>query len=44
LENPLLREHLGRNARRFIEKNYSLERIVEMEIELLQHLHHGEEA
>jgi glycosyltransferase involved in cell wall biosynthesis len=44
LANPILRERLGRNARRFIEKNYSLERIVEMEFELLQRLHHGEEA
>jgi len=35
LENPLLREKLGRNARRFIEENYSLDKIVEMEYSLL---------
>lgn len=36
LANPSLREKLGRNARRFIEENYSLNKIVEMEYSLLQ--------
>jgi glycosyltransferase involved in cell wall biosynthesis len=36
LANPSLREKLGRNARRFILENYSLDKIVEMEYSLLQ--------
>ena len=36
LANPSLREKLGRNARRFSEENYSLNKIVEMEYSLLQ--------
>jgi len=36
MANPSLREKLGRNARRFIEENYSLDKIVEMEYSLLQ--------
>lgn len=38
LANPSLREKLGRNARRFIEENYSLDKIVEMEYSLLQNV------
>lgn len=38
LANPSLREKLGRNARRFIEENYSLDKIVEMEYSLLQNM------
>jgi len=38
LANPSLREKLGRNARRFIEDNYSLDKIVEMEYSLLQNV------
>lgn len=36
LSDPELRKRLGANARKFIEENYSLERIVEMEINLLK--------
>ena len=38
LANPSLREKLGGNARRFIEENYSLDKIVEMEYSLLQNV------
>jgi glycosyltransferase involved in cell wall biosynthesis len=38
LANPPLRKKLGRNARRFIEDNYSLDKIVEMEYSLLQNI------
>jgi glycosyltransferase involved in cell wall biosynthesis len=38
LAEPSLRGKLGRNARRFIEENYSLDRIVEMEYSLLQNV------
>jgi len=41
LANPSLREKLGRNARRFIEENYSLDKIVEMEYSLLQTVVNG---
>jgi glycosyltransferase involved in cell wall biosynthesis len=36
LANPALRKKLGRQARRFIEENYSLDKVVEMEYSLLQ--------
>jgi glycosyltransferase involved in cell wall biosynthesis len=38
LSEPTVREKLGKNAHRFIEENYSLERIVEMEYSLLNNL------
>jgi glycosyltransferase involved in cell wall biosynthesis len=43
LANPALREKLGRNARRFIEENYSIDKIVELEHSLLQKILHGVE-
>jgi glycosyltransferase involved in cell wall biosynthesis len=36
LANPSLREMLGRNARRFIQENYSIDNIVEMEYSLIK--------
>lgn len=42
LENPTLREKLGRNARRFIQENCSLDKIVEMEYSLFRDVIHGE--
>ena len=36
LANPSLREELGRNARRFVLENYSLDTIVEQEFSLIQ--------
>lgn len=38
LENPSLREQLGENARRYVQENQSLERIVKMEYRLLSDL------
>jgi len=37
-----LRERMGRNAREFVVKNFSLERILKMELELLQELVEGD--
>jgi len=36
LNDPPLREKIGRNARRFIEENYSLDKVVELEYSLLK--------
>lgn len=38
LANPKLREKLGRNARNFIQENYALNRIVDMEFALFQEI------
>jgi glycosyltransferase involved in cell wall biosynthesis len=40
LGDPQLRQRLGANARRFIVHNYSLEKIVEMEYNLLNEIVH----
>lgn len=42
LSQPELRRKLGANARKFIEKNYSLEHIAEMEFSMLQNIKSGE--
>jgi glycosyltransferase involved in cell wall biosynthesis len=36
LADAALRQRLGRNARRFVEENFTLDRIVEMELALLR--------
>jgi glycosyltransferase involved in cell wall biosynthesis len=42
LSQPELRQKLGENARKFIEKNYSLDHIAEMEFSMLQNIKSGE--
>jgi glycosyltransferase involved in cell wall biosynthesis len=42
LSQPELRQKLGTNARKFIEKNYSLDHIVEMEYSMLHNIKIGE--
>ena len=41
LANPVLREELGRNARRFVVENYSLDKIAEIEYTLLHDAVYG---
>lgn len=42
LSRPELRQKLGANARKFIQKNYSLEHVAEMEFSMLQNITNGE--
>ncbi|MBC7879017.1 MAG: glycosyltransferase family 4 protein [Anaerolineales bacterium] len=42
LSHPELRQKLGANARKFIEENYSLDHIAEMEFSMLQNIKTGE--
>lgn len=38
LDNPELRSKLGRSARRFVEQNFSLDRVLEMELSIIKEL------